>query len=67
MLISVYIFHFSTEIVREHLVDYFTRSQQIIKDDRSLCLLCIQCFEVDYLEIVNIMYSIIFLSIGCSP
>ena len=67
MLISVHIFHFSTEIVREHLEDYFTRSQQIIKDDRSLCLLCIQCFEVDYLEIFNNTYSITFLSIGCSP
>ena len=39
----------STDVVREHLENYFTKSRHLINDDRSLFLLCIQCFEVNYI------------------
>ena len=39
---------FSSEQVKEHLKDYFSKSHQAFgkQTDRGLCLLCIQCFEV---------------------
>ena len=40
----------STEQVKAHLNDYFCRSQQALIQgglDQNLCLLCIQCFEVN--------------------
>ena len=46
-------YHFSIDVVKDHLEEYFSRSRQLIKDDRSLCLLCIQCFEVSF----SIQYS----------
>ena len=42
------LFYFSIDAVKEHLEAYFLKSRQLIKDDRSLCLLCIQCFEVSF-------------------
>ena len=42
--------HFSAEEVREHLEYYFKQSQ-VVEDDHSLCLLCIQCLEVHILHI----------------
>ena len=42
--------HFSAEEVREHL-DYYFKQSQVVEDDHSLCLLCIQCLEVHILHI----------------
>ena len=44
-----YITYYSSEDVRVHLQDYFERSQKVLAGhvDEYLCLLCIQCFEVD--------------------
>ncbi len=35
--------------VKEYLEEHFMKSQEVLdgKVDQNLCLLCIQCFEVD--------------------
>ena len=50
--------HFSPEEVREHLEEYFRRSQQIVEDDHSLCLLCIQCLEVQIIHIKSFSHLV---------
>ena len=52
------LFYFSIEGVRQHLESYFLKSRQLIKDDRNLCLLCIQCFEVkNYIFTLSYIYK----------
>uniref|UniRef100_A0A1X7TWB5 RZ-type domain-containing protein n=1 Tax=Amphimedon queenslandica TaxID=400682 RepID=A0A1X7TWB5_AMPQE len=36
---------YNTDQVKEHLIDYFSRAKQLIRNDRGLCLLCVQCLE----------------------
>ena len=47
----LFVTQFSAEEVREHIEYYLRQSQQVVEDDRDMCLLCVRCLEVQNLHI----------------